>query len=263
MRNRKTKKKLHIDESWLLPYADLLTLLLALFIVLFAMSEVDVKKYKELSEVFKSEFSSSGDGILESKDMNVESPEDDMLEEPDSLDVPDKKESEEEDSEKIYAESLENLKQVQADINQYIHEQGLSDVLGTKLTDEGLLITISNDVTFDSGSAIVKSGGEDIAHAIAKLLNNDPPLQVIVSGHADDRPMHNHEFASNWELSVARAVNFMSLVLNNDKLDPTKFSAKGYGEFQPIVPNTSEENRRKNRRVEVLVLPRYQLDTDT
>src|SRR5699024_12153933 len=86
--------------------------------------------------------------------------------------------------------------------------------------------------------------------------------QVVVSGHADDRPIHNVEIASNWELSVIRAVNFMGLLLENDNLDPERFSAKGFGEHQPLLPNTSEENRAKNRRVEDLILPNYDLQAE-
>src|SRR5699024_11307774 len=77
-------------------------------------------------------------------------------------------------------------------------------------------------------------------------------------GHADDRPIHNSEFKSNWELSVIRSVNFMKLILENDNLDPAKFSSKGYGDNHPIVPNNTEKNMAKNRRVEVLILPLYE-----
>ena len=99
-----------------------------------------------------------------------------------------------------------------------------------------------------------------MAKEVAKLLYTDPPHQVVVAGHADDRPISSAEYASNWELSVARAVNFMKILLENEDLDPTLFSAKGYGEYKPIVPNTSEENRAKNRRVEVLITPNYEIN---
>jgi len=247
-RQRKVQK---IDESWLLLYSDMLTLLVALFIVLFAMSEIDVQKYKELARIFKGELSSNqaialhdgGDG----EDMPVEAGGDD---EP------------EEDASDDSKQELTALKELQTAINTYIAENNLANMLGTKLTDEGLMIKILNDITFDSGSAVVKRDGREVAKEMSKLLNTDPPRQIVISGHTDDVPINNDKFGSNWELSVMRAVNFMGLILNNDDLDPTQFSAKGFGEFQPVAPNTSEENRAKNRRVEVLVMPNIDIEID-
>ncbi|WP_188455882.1 flagellar motor protein MotB [Virgibacillus oceani] len=254
MKRKKKRNKVHINESWLLPYSDMLTLLVALFIVLFAMSEVDVERYKELSQVFKNEFS-GGNNIFEHSESNVEMP----AKTP--IDLEKDEEDKEKDEDKGNRE-LEELKAVQERINSYIKENDLTRELGTKLTNEGLMITISNDVSFDSASAEVKPKGEEIAKEISKFLYSDPPHQIVISGHTDDRPIHNEQFASNWELSVIRAVNFMKLVLKNDDLDPEKFSAKGYGEHQPAAPNNNDENRRKNRRVEVLILPNHKINTD-
>lgn len=249
MRRNRQRKQHHIDESWLLPYSDLLTLLLALFIVLFAMSEVDTQKYKELSRVFQNEFS-GGQGILEESNHSIE--------------LPNKVDEDNKDDEKQLTpneQELKDLQEVQNQMNKYIAEKGLNDKLDTKLTDEGLLISILNDISFDSGSAEVSTNGKQIAEEVSEFLYTDPPHQVVVSGHTDDRPINYAEFTSNWELSVTRAVNFMHLLLKNEKLDPTKFSAKGYGPHQPAVPNSSEKNRAKNRRVEVLILPNYEIDT--
>lgn len=253
MRRKRKKAEYKMDDSWLLPYADLLTLLLALFIVLFSMSNLDAQKYEELAKVFKSEFT-HGTSILEDGSSSQETPidfdsnDDDIAEEDEVI-------------ESDHQRELQQLQELQEGINHYIIESNLLDIIETSLTDEGLLITIVNDISFDSGKAIVKEEGKKIAEEVSEFLITDPPHQVVVSGHADDRPMHNHEFASNWELSVTRAINFMALLLKNESLDPTRFSAKGFGEHKPIVPNTSEENMAKNRRVEVLILPNYEIDT--
>ncbi|WP_249870262.1 flagellar motor protein MotB [Oceanobacillus saliphilus] len=252
MSRRKKKKHSHIDESWLLPYSDLLTLLVALFIVLFAMSDINVQKYEQLASFFRSEFSSSGTGILEHNDNPVESP----LEPGDEQKDDNMDEYEEEEAQG----ELLRLEQLQSMIQHYIYENSLTDKFGTELTDEGLLITIVNDVFFDSGSAQVKAEGREVAGDVARLLYTEPPHQIVISGHADDIPIGTSEFSSNWELSVTRALNFMSLVLENEELDPTVFSAKGFGEHKPLVPNTSDENRAKNRRVEVLILPNYEIN---
>lgn len=245
---RKNKKKHddhHVDESWLLPYSDLLTLLVALFIVLFAMSEIDTQKFKEMASVFRTEFSSGSPGIME-QPIPVED------------DSKEKEENEEEKPDEGTTEVL-NLQELQEKINNYIHENNLTESLATQLSEEGLMISIMNDVTFEPGSADVNKDGKVIAKEISQLLITDPPHQVVISGHTDDVPMNNAKFGSNWELSVMRAVNFMTLILDNNQLDPDKFSAKGYGEYKPIVPNNSTENRSKNRRVEVLILPNYDI----
>jgi chemotaxis protein MotB len=95
-----------------------------------------------------------------------------------------------------------------------------------------------------------------MASEIAELLIMDPPRNIIISGHTDNVPIRNSNFESNWELSVMRAVNFMKIILKNDQLDPKWFSAKGFGEFQPVAGNNTKEGRAKNRRVEILILPR-------
>lgn len=255
MRRKKEKVNRRISESWLLPYADMLTLLVALFIVLFAISDINSQKYEQIANFFRSELAIGGVGILDDNDGPEETP---PSSDPDEEEE-EKQESEESEEDESSVE-LKQLQQMESDINGYIDENNLAEKLGTELTDEGLLITMQNEIFFDSGSAEVKADGEEVAKEVAKLLYTDPPHQVVVAGHADDRPISSAEYASNWELSVARAVNFMKILLENEDLDPTLFSAKGYGEYKPIVPNTSEENRAKNRRVEVLITPNYEIN---
>ncbi|MHA6252481.1 flagellar motor protein MotB [Oceanobacillus sp. CAU 1775] len=254
-KKRKARSEETPDESWLLPYSDMLTLLVALFIVLFSMSQIDVQKYDALASVFKSEFS-GGSTILEQP-----------LDGQDEIEIiPD--EDREEDEKEIDEEAsnsrleLMSLREIQEDINQYIEDNNLTDSLETVLTNEGLFIQILSDISFDPGSADVKPEGMDIAEEVSVFLNTSPPHQIMISGHADDVPMNNEEFGSNWELSVMRAISFMREVLQNDELDPTMFSARGYGEYRPRVPNTSAENRAKNRRVEVLILPNYEINVN-
>ncbi|MFC4557773.1 flagellar motor protein MotB [Virgibacillus kekensis] len=246
MRRKKKNSEEHMSESWLLPYADLLTLLLALFIVLFAMSEIDTKTYKELARVFNEEFS-GGKGILEHNDSSVDMP------------VPKEEPEEHKEEADKNVQELMQLTALQERINKYISNNNLTKSIETSLSGEGLYITITNDISFESGSAEVKGKGKDIAKDVSNFLYTDPPHEIVISGHTDDIPIHDSVYKSNWELSVMRAVNFMRIVLQNDKLEPKRFSAKGFGEHNPLVPNTSKENRAKNRRVEVLILPNYDI----
>jgi chemotaxis protein MotB len=233
----------HINETWLIPYADLLTLLLALFIVLFASSQIDQKKFQEIARSFSSALS-GGIGVFDFPSPVEQGNPQTSIRNNQQITK----------SQQALIERKE-LQQVQAKINQYIEKQHLNGELKTTLTEEGLLVTILNDILFDSGSAEVRPQDKKIAKEISHLLVMNPPRSIIVSGHTDNVPIHNSKFSSNWELSVMRAVNFMKLLLENKQLDPRWFSAKGYGEFKPVASNATAEGRMKNRRVEILILP--------
>ena len=238
---KKRKKKHdegHVDESWLLPYSDLMTLLLALFIVLFATSSVDVQKLQQFSQAFSQIFD-GGTSFMES---------------PNSVPMPVPSDKEK-DEDAAYLEDQQALGEIQDRVDNYIAVNELEKQFETKLTDEGLMVTIRDSILFEPGSAEVKQEYLPIANDISELLSFDPPRQIIVKGHTDNVPMNTQEFRSNWELSVMRAVNFLKIILNNKELDPLLFSAKGYGEYQPIASNDTAEGRAKNRRVEVLIEP--------
>lgn len=246
MSKRKKKKQHsdHVDESWLLPYADLLTLLLAVFIVLFAMSEVDSKKFEAMASSFNDEFTGGAGAMAnDSKDPDPEAAV--------TMDL-DKGTEEPVDEETDQSE----LELIQQKVNDYIKENNLTDKLDTKLTEEGLLISIRDNVLFGSGSAKVRENDLQIASEISDLLVLNPPRNIIISGHTDNVPIQTAKFSSNWELSVMRSINFMKILLQNDQLDPRWFSAKGFGEFKPVADNSTAEGRSQNRRVEILILPR-------
>ena len=230
-----------MDESWLVPYADILTLLLALFIVLFASSSVDQQKLEQMSSVFNSIFS-SGTGVMDN---------------PAVVQTPNGTASEIQSGASKYMEDQERLKESQNRVDEFIAINELEKQFETKMTDEGLLITIRDSVLFDMGKAEVKAEYEIIADELSQLLMFDPPRNIVITGHTDNVPIKTNEFDSNWELSVMRAVNFMKeVVAGNQELDSKYFSVKGFGEFNPIASNDTEEGRAKNRRVEVLVQPR-------
>ncbi|MGN7392927.1 flagellar motor protein MotB [Peribacillus frigoritolerans] len=243
-RKKKQRYEEHIDESWLVPYADILTLLLALFIVLFASSSVDAVRFQQLSNVFNQVFT-SGTGFMDF-------PSDSPSNEPTS---PEQRTGAE-DLEKLGKNEQEELTEVQERVNAYIEKKDLTDKLGTNLTDEGMLISIRENVLFESGVAEVRSENRKMAKEISGLLVMDLPRNIIVSGHTDNIPIKNSKYESNWDLSVMRSVNFMKLLLENKDLNPEMFSAKGHGEFKPVASNDTKKGRAKNRRVEILIVPR-------
>lgn len=239
-KKKKHRHEDHIDESWLVPYSDLLVLLLALFIVLFATSSVDVVKFRAMSESFNAVFS-GGTGVMD----NPSPTEEDNV---DSLGKGNGKTEQ------------ESLLEVQNKVSEYIEENKLEDKLETTLTDEGLLVTISDSVLFESGVAEVRNKDKKIVKEISELLIMDPSRSIVISGHSDNIPIKTPQFDSNWDLSVMRAVNFMEVLLENDKLKPQWFSAKGFGEFKPVASNKTADGRAKNRRVEILIMPRTEVD---
>lgn len=258
-KQRDKRKESKIDDSWLLPYADMLTLLLALFVILFAMSEIDVKKFEQLASIFQTEFTSGAGLINDGVSIVPEKPVQ-PIDETGKEDEEEEEKENEDEFDKLGLEEYEELLHMQENIEEYITTNSLTETLGTKLTSEGLLVTVRTDITFDSGSAQVKEEGIEIAKEIASFLDTDPPHEIVVNGHTDDVPIHNEEFASNWELSTMRAIQFMYLLLEDAEIEPKWFSARGYGEYRPVVQNTNAENRAINRRVEVLILPNHDIE---
>lgn len=250
----------HVDESWLIPYADLLTLLLALFIVLFAMSSVDAKKFEEMAQAFNSALN-GGSGILDNTSVMETGPVDGKKQNKDedkstsaATQTQSQAAKEREAQKKKEQQELENLKKK---VDNYIKANGLSTQLNTKLNQSQLMITISDNALFASGSATVKTDSRKLAYAIGNMLVAYNDYDIVVSGHTDNQPISTSEFKSNWDLSSTRAIRFMDILLSNKSLDPRHFSAIGYGEYRPLEENNTAANRAKNRRVEVSIIRKY------
>ena len=242
-KTRHKKHEEHIDESWLVPYADVLTLLLAVFIILFASSTVDQEKLNKVSQVFSAIFE-SGTGVME-----YATPVESMDAQKEGL----KKSS--------YEQDQEQLVEAQARVEELIAVNELENQLETQMTPEGLLITIRDSILFASGSADINPEYANVASELSEILAFNPARNVVITGHTDNIPMNTAEFSSNWELSVIRAVNFLKIIVDtNPNLESKYFSVKGFGEFSPIASNDTAEGRAKNRRVEVLVQPRIAED---
>lgn len=243
----------HADESWLLPYADLLTLLLALFLVLYAMSATDAKKFQEMSEAFNVVFT-GGTGILDYSKTEP-SPDPSNLEDFKAAPAAMSENKRREELKRQEQEDLERLKQ---QLDNYIKANGLSTELSTKLNQSQLVITIRDNALFASGEAVVKPEARELAVAIAQMLDKFPGYGITVAGHTDNVPISNSKYPSNWDLSADRALQFMKILLENSSLDPKQFMPTGYGEYHPIADNATVEGRARNRRVEVSIIRKYQ-----
>lgn len=256
-KKRKPAEEPKTDETWLIPYADLLTLLLALFIVLFASSHVDQGKFDQLSRALSGAFS-GGFSFFQSSDIIPITDHEEVFREADiwrehTHPIP---VSQAERLEQIEKETNE-LIALQGQIDQYIENNGLSSSLKTQLNNQQLMLTISDVALFASASAEVKPEARELALSIAKMLKQFPQFEVKVSGHTDNVPINTREFPSNWELSASRALNFMRILLDEDEPNPGRFSATGYGEYRPVATNDTPEGRTQNRRVEVSIIRNY------
>ena len=127
------------------------------------------------------------------------------------------------------------------------------DVTISKLQGK-LTVNILDRVLFDSGEAVLKPDGEAVLQKIATLLAAHPTLKIHVVGHTDNVPMRGR-FASNWELSTARALAAVHFLTEKASLDPHRVGAVGYGEYRPIADNSTPDGRAKNRRIAITILP--------
>ena len=245
----------HADETWLVPYADLLTLLLALFIVLFAMGKTDEKKLGELGRSFHIAF---GGGAATLMPYNQTAPQLVPIDSPPPSENRMNKEVMSPpqsigETQAALRETVQLL-QVKEAVDRYIKLQGLGGELEAQLVEDGLRIRIKDSALFASGQAELFPEARKLGGEIAKLLSG-LPQQIVVAGHTDNVPINTAMFPSNWELSGMRAVNFMRFLFSVEPtLKPANFSAVGYGEYRPVLPNTNDEARAKNRRVEVWII---------
>lgn len=236
----------HEGEPWLLPYSDLMTLLLALFIALFAISQTDQKKMSELAQAFTAAFNMGGPSFFDKAGPNVgrraETPSDEDL------------------GNSAYFAENSQLEEIQKKMQEYIDENHLEDQLSTEMAEEGLMIRIKERALFPSGSAQLVGQAQSIVPVVAGMLASLPE-RVVISGHTDNVPINTAQYPSNWELSSSRALNLMKAVLAAEKsLNPARFSAIGYSEYRPIADNKTDAGRQQNRRVEIFIARNYRFN---
>ena len=232
--SKKKKHQQHEEEggeAWLLPYSDLMTLLLAVFIVLFAVSQVDQAKAKDMSEAFTEEMMTQSyiiSQLNEQETVQNESP-------------------------PVSDSELQKLEELKAELDAKLKSENLDASIKTSIDKRGLVIRFNNAIIFEPGSAQIKKENEDTLLEIANMLSVMDNF-IRIEGHTDNIPMNSDLFPSNWDLSSARAVNVVRLFVNNANASPEKLIAVGYGEYRPIADNATEEGRAKNRRIDIIVL---------
>jgi len=126
-----------------------------------------------------------------------------------------------------------------------------------EMTSRGLVITFISEIFFDSGKAEIRLDGKPSLSKVAEVLNKEViDSNIAIEGHTDNDPIKHSGWATNWELSSARALAVLHYLVDDGKLNPKRVSANGYGEYHPVAANDSHENKQKNRRVEIVILPK-------
>ncbi len=221
-------------ERWLITYADLITLLMIFFVLMYTISNVNAKKFAQLS-------SSMSEALLGEKSGNF------VGEAPGPMLVDTGQTAA---GAKTEAASMEGALE---ELEKYIKEKGLEGKVEVGQEERGLVISLKEALLFRIGSADLTPEARnvvaDVGQVLAKMPNN-----IRIEGHTCNLPINTSRYPSNWELSTARATNVVRYLVTQVGLKPEMLSATGYGEFRPIVPNNSEKNRVKNRRVDIVVL---------
>ncbi|MCL2095529.1 MAG: flagellar motor protein MotB [Oscillospiraceae bacterium] len=250
--------------GWLTTYADMVTLMLTFFVLLIAMSSMDKGKFELLFTAFQPGGMTSEEfmAIRVKHGMEIWGPGDEL-----NIDPPppppgtdiNNSLAQTEDGEEIEDENADLIALFQQ-LNFYLIENDLHESIFLHEGDgdgDHLLITLTSDVWFASGSAEVSEEMRGVALEFAELLKNnhdeENPFRVVVSGHTDDVPQYSAQFRNNWELSSGRANNFMGILISESEIASRYFYMQGYGEEMPIDTNETPEGRQRNRRVELLI----------
>ena len=226
------------DTSWLVTYGDMVTLLMAFFVLMYSASKVSEEKYEQVAQSIAQGFNSPGpDAIVEI--VSGESADSESTEEVTVL------------------SPLTNAKEM---LDQLIEERDLDGEMSTSFTPTGLKIELSSSSFFGSGSADVKESMVPSLIELSEVLQSlpDGDYQVEVEGHTDNVPINTARFPSNWELSSLRAIN-VAHIFEDTGIQKDRLSAIAYADTRPEAPNTDAdginipENQAKNRRVVVHV----------
>lgn len=247
----------HVNhEAWVIPYADMLTLLMAMFLVLWAIGQVDVSKAKAVSTGFADQFGlstsagsgSGGAGVLDGVAKPAE-------EDPVGFKSKvDKTMQIAAQREQAQATEKVQLEQAQQQIEAASAAAGLGGSLKFKMEGRGLVVSIvSEGVLFDAGSAEIKPQGRIILDEISKTLAT-LPNQLSIEGHTDNSPISTGQFPSNWELSTARASTVLRYLAAQHSLGQSRLQAAGYADQRPAASNDTDTGRAQNRRVDIAVL---------
>jgi chemotaxis protein MotB len=272
MSRRKKKHEDHQNhEAWAIPYGDLITLLLAFFVVMYAISSVNQGKYRVLSDSLFAAFRGTprtmqpiqvgekqvGSGAdvkttLVEQSMIEGQPRSLLVPVPVKTGLPDKNASEEAQLNAQQQQRAQALQKVADQVERAMDDLVKANMVIVRRTDFWIEVEIQTDILFPSASAQLSPNAVGVIERLGSALAPFPN-SIRVEGHTDNRPIKTVAFTSNWELSAARAGSVVR-VLESRGVDPERLAVIGYGEHRPTHPNTTEAGRNANRRVIIVIL---------
>jgi chemotaxis protein MotB len=253
---RKHKHPEHVNhERWLISYADFITLLFAFFVVMFAASQTDKAKARQISEAVKNAIEKGGvpavvheilGGTVDDKgkgNAQMKGPGGAQKQTPPIKDqiVP--------EAQVAITELMPSMQY----LNQALANEIKAGKVEVKLEARGLVVSLRQAAFFPSAGDEFSAAGMESLNKIANAIK-DVSNPVRLEGHTDSQPIHTERFASNWELSVARSIAMLKLLTEKYHLPDSRFSVAGYAETKPIESNETVEGRAHNRRVDIVIL---------
>jgi chemotaxis protein MotB len=227
---RKKKDEEHENlERWLLTYADLITLLLAFFIMLYTFSKQDAQKYSEVTGHLKAIFSGTS-GIHNGGEKG-------------KIVEPLSRGASPEEIKRYIEEKLKTIARL----------ENLQNNISVFSDERGIVIRILDSTFFDEGRADLKEKARQTLDRLIPVLQS-VSNHIRIEGHTDNVPIYNYEFKSNWELSVRRATEVVRYLIERGGIPPIRVSAAGYAEYRPVTTNDTPEGRALNRRIEIIVV---------
>jgi chemotaxis protein MotB len=235
----------HPDERWLVSYADFITLLMVLFVILYSMGQIDAKKYKLLAESMRTAFTLGGAAQVVDNQINqAGGKKDDGSSKP--IVVPG------------IPEGPTQSEEVAGQLTHMLASQNLGSQVSVQTNIEGVMISLSEKLIFKEGQVDLPAEALPVLDTIATMLrpiNN----KIRLVGHTNNIPSSNPSYATNWELSLARAMS-VARYLMNAGIAPERFIIAGQGEYAPVFPNDTEDHKELNARVELIII--YQVESN-
>lgn len=244
---------------WLVTYSDMIQLILVFFILLFAMSQIDMVKFESITRSFQSrailDFLPSivPSEDISSSDLGVDGDDFDLGLDGDLGDDRDVDYEGIKDQLEEWEKKADALARLMENVESFLESEDLGDVISATRTEEGVILVLQDSILFESGQAEILDSGVPFLDEVGRLLkgiNNT----VRVEGHTDSRPINTYRYPSNWELSGARAGVVVRYFIEEHGLDEDRFLIAGYADTRPVADNTTPENMSKNRRVEIVIL---------
>jgi chemotaxis protein MotB len=262
--SRKHEHEDHVNhEAWAIPYGDLVTLLLAFFVVMYATSSINEGKYRVASDSLSAAFHGTprtmepvpvGDKAAKGKGDNPVA----GIKPNQAIKFPDKPAV---DTKAVEDEVLQvQLRQMTDDLQNAMQALIDQDMIRVQRAPSWVEVEIKTDILFPSGSAEIGASAVPILERLAGILS-ERPYPIRIEGHTDNRPIKTAQFPSNWELSAARAARIVRL-FEERGIAPTRMVVAGMGENQPLADNASADGRNRNRRVALVILGAPPATTD-